>query len=131
MQKRFDQDGPSLRAPRRRISGQNHATSPTLRDVCAATGRVLVATKRGAYPHTDDGVEVRRVFHQLRSHAIENFNSQFKGIFDCGSHVPTKGLIATQRFALGTVLVYQLALLHRHETGGDLRLGLKPLLQAA
>ena len=29
--------------------------------------RLLVTTKYGRYPHTDDGVEVRRVFHKLRS----------------------------------------------------------------
>ncbi len=113
------------------VLGDQHYNDPALRDQCIATGRVLVATKRGAYPHTDDGVEVRRLFHQLRSHAIENFNGQFKGIFDCGSHVPTKGLIPTRRFALGAVLVYQLALLHRFQTGGDLRVGLKPFLNAA
>jgi hypothetical protein len=45
--------------------------------------------------------------------------------------VPTKGLVATQRYVLGAVLVYQLALLHRFQIGGSLRTGLKPLLQAA
>jgi hypothetical protein len=94
-------------------------------------GRILVTTKRGPYPHTDDGVEVRRVFHQLRSHAIENFNGQFKGIFDCSRPVPTTGLVNTRRDVLGAVLVYQLALLQRFRTGGSLRAGLKPLLQAA
>lgn len=74
---------------------------------------------------------MRRLFHALRSRAIENFNGQFKGIFDCARPVPTKGLIPTQRYVLGAVLVYQLALLHQFQTGGDLRRGLKPLLQAA
>ena len=55
---------------------------------CAAADRFLVATRRGRYPHTDDGVEVRRVFHKLRSLAIENFNGQFKGIFDAHGSVP-------------------------------------------
>ena len=45
-------------------------------------------------------VEVRRIFHKLRSTAIENFNEHFKGIFDGHGQVPAKGLIATQRFAL-------------------------------
>jgi hypothetical protein len=102
-----------------------------LRDACWANGRVLITSKRGAYPHTDEGVEVRRIFHQLRSHAIENLNGQFKGIFDCWGQVPTRGLVATQRFALGAVVVYQLTLLYRFETGGDLRVGLKPFLKAA
>jgi hypothetical protein len=85
----------------------------------------------GGYPHTGDGVAVRRVFHRLRSTAIENFNEQFKGIFDAHGAVPTRGLVATQRFALGAVLVYQLLLWQRHEHGLDLRVGLKPALKAA
>ncbi|MBI3966119.1 MAG: hypothetical protein HY329_10835, partial [Chloroflexi bacterium] len=88
-------------------------------------------TQRGRYPHTDAGVEVRRLFHQLRSHAMENFNGQFKGIFDCHGPVPTRGLTNTRRFLLGAVLVYQLTLLSRLQTGGDLRVGLKHCLRAA
>ena len=34
----------------------------------------MVTTLYGAYPHTDAGVEVGRVFHKLRSSAIEHFN---------------------------------------------------------
>lgn len=113
------------------ILGDTTYNDPELRMQCARRQRTLVATQRGAYPHTDDGVEVRRLFHQLRSHAIENFNGQFKGIFDCSRSVPTKGLLATQRYVLGAVLVYQLAVLHRFRTGGNLRADLKPLLQAA
>jgi hypothetical protein len=74
---------------------------------------------------------VRRIFHRLRSLANENFNAQLKGIFDCQGQVPTRGLVATRRFVLGAVFVYQLVLLHRSETGADLRAGLKPFLQAA
>ena len=81
--------------------------------------------------HADDGVEVRRIFHQLRSHAIENFNGQFKGIFDAHGPVPTRGLVRTRRFALGAVLVYQLILLYRFEHRQDLRVGLKAFLKAA
>lgn len=113
------------------VLGDMAYNDPNLRAHCARQQRTLVATKRGAYPHTDDGVEVRRLFHQLRSRAIENFNGQFKGIFDCARPIPTKGLIPTQRYVLGAVLVYQLALLHQFHHGGDLRRGLKPLLQAA
>ena len=36
-----------------------------------------------AYPHTDDGVEVRRVFHKLRSLAIENFNEPVQRHLRC------------------------------------------------
>lgn len=98
---------------------------------CAAADRVLVTAQRGPYPHTDDGVEVRRIFHQLRSRAIENFHGQVKAIFDVQRPVPTKGLRATCRFVLGAVLVSQLTLWLRADLGLDLRTGLKPFLQAA
>jgi hypothetical protein len=91
----------------------------------------LVITKRGSYPHTDDGVEVRRIFHKLRSVANENFNEHFKAIFEVHGEVPTRGLINTARFALGAVFVYQLALLYRHERKMDINRGLKPFLRAA
>lgn len=113
------------------LLGDMSYNDPELVERCAADGRILVTTKRGPYPHTDDGVEVRRIFHQLRSHAIENFNEQFKGIFDYHGQVPTRGLLATRRYVLGAVLVYQLALLQRFELGVDLRVGIKPFLQAA
>ena len=111
--------------------GDQHYNDTALRDLCTAQSRVLVTTKPGAYPHRDAGVEVRRIFHELRSRAIENFNGQFKSIFDCRGQVPTRGLVATSRFVLGAVLVYQLILLQRFETGGSLRVGLKPFLKAA
>ncbi|MDQ6694280.1 MAG: hypothetical protein M3014_07640, partial [Chloroflexota bacterium] len=66
-----------------------------------------------------------------RSLSIENFNEHFKGIFDGHSQVPTRGLVATRRFALGAVFVYHLALLYRYEHGLDLNVGLKPFLNAA
>lgn len=113
------------------LLGDQHYHDPALLQLCATEDRVLVTSQPGPYPHDDDGVEVRRVFHELRSRAIENFNGQFKGIFDCGGAVPTRGLVATQRFALGAVLVYQLTLLYRAQTGSDLRVGLKSFLQAA
>jgi hypothetical protein len=74
---------------------------------------------------------VRRLLHELRSRAIENLNEQFKGIFDVHCQVPTRGLVNTRRFALGAVFVYQLTLWYRNEHGLDLRVGLKPFLQAA
>ena len=46
--------------------------------------------------------------------SVENFNGQFKGIFDVQGAVPTKGLTNTRRFALGAVLVYQPTLWYRH-----------------
>ena len=50
----------------------------------------MVTTKRGAYPHTDDGVELRRIFHKLRTMANENFNEHFKAIFEVHGEVPTR-----------------------------------------
>ena len=122
---------PELPPDLRYSLGDTNYNDPALRDLCAADGRELVTTRRGPYPHADGGVEVRRIFHALRSKAIENLNGQFKAIFDCGGHVPTRGLLATRRYVLGAVFVYQLTLLHRHEHGGDLRVGLKPFLKAA
>ena len=99
--------------------------------MCEHADRSLVTSQYGCYPHTDNGVEVRRIFHKLRSMAIENFNEQFKGIFDGHGQVPTKGVTNTRRFALGAVFVYQLTLWYRFEHGLDLRVGLKPFLKAA
>jgi hypothetical protein len=111
--------------------GDTHYNAPNVRACCDLRSCTLVATRRGAAPHTDAGVEVRRIFHKLRSTAIENFNEQFKGIFSAHDQVPTKGLIATKRFALGAILLYQMALLYRFEHGLSLRIGLKAFLRAA
>lgn len=121
----------TLEGELRLLLGDSAYNDPELREDCEARGITLVTTRRGAYPHTDAGVEVRRIFHQLRSHAIENFNGQFKGIFDARQPVPTRGLLATRRFALGAVLVYQLTIWHRFEAGDDLRVGLKSFIKAA
>ena len=113
------------------VLGDRHYNTPALREYCAQADRLLVTTQYGRYPHTDDGVEVRRVFHKLRSIAMENFNEHFKGIFDGHGQVPTKGLLATQRFALGAIFVYQLALFYRFEHNLELCVGLKAFLKAA
>jgi DDE family transposase len=115
----------------RMVLGDLHYNAPNVQTACVASERILVTPQYGPYPHTDDGVEVRRFFHELRSRAIENFNEQFKGIFDGHGQVPTKGLRPTQRFALGAILAYQLTLLYRFEHHLDLRVGLKPFLKAA
>lgn len=115
----------------RYVLGDRHYNAPNVRTVCESEGRELVASRYGHYPHTDGGVEVRRMFHKLRSLAIENFNEHFKGIFGAHNQVPTKGLINTKRFALGAIFVYQLALLYRFEHGQPLNIGLKPFLKAA
>jgi len=113
------------------VLGDRHYNTADLREVCEQADRLLVATYYGRYPHTDDGVEVRRVFHKLRSRSIENFNEHFKGIFDGHGQVPTKGLLATQRFALGAIFVYQLAFLYRFEQHLELCIGLKAFLKSA
>jgi hypothetical protein len=120
-----------LPADARFVLGDLHYNAPNVQQACEQAGRILVTTHYGPYPHTDDGVAVRRVFHQLRSLAIENFNEQFKGIFDGHGQVPTKGLLNTQRFALGAILLYQLALLYRFQHDQPLRVGLKAFLKAA
>jgi hypothetical protein len=122
---------PELPAEARYILGDTHYNTPEVGSECEGDGRILVATRHGKYPHTDDGVEVRRIFHELRSRAIENFNEQFKGMFDGHASVPTKGLANTSCWALGAVFVYQLVLLYRHEHHQPLRVGLKPFLKAA
>ena len=68
------------------------------RTACVESERFLVASgRRGPYPHTDAGVEVRRIFHRLRHVAIENFNEHFKAIFEAHRAVPTKGEANTAR----------------------------------
>jgi Transposase DDE domain len=113
------------------VLGDRHYNTPELHEDCQHADRILVTTKYGRYPHTDAGVEVRRVFHKLRSIAMENFHELIFGIFDGHGQVPTKGLLATQRFALGAIFVYQLALLYRFEHDLQLCVGLKAFLKAA
>ncbi len=114
------------------VLGDTHYNAPNVRAACVQSDRFLVASgRRGPYPHRDAGVEVRRIFHRLRHVAIENFNEHFKAIFEAHGPVPTKGRADTARFALGAVFVYQLALLHRHESDLDTNRGLKAFLRAA
>jgi hypothetical protein len=113
------------------VLGDLHYNAANVREACEQRDFWLITPQHGAYPHNDEGASVRRIFHLLRHQAIENFNEQFKGIFDVHHQVPTKGLVNTTRFALGAILVYQLALLYRFEHGLDLRLGLKAFLRAA
>lgn len=120
-----------LPAGTRFVLGDGTYDDGALRDDLARTNRILVTPGGSPYPHPDDGAGVRRVFHELRSRTIENFNGQLKAIFDVHGPVPTRGRRATACWVLGAVLVYQLTLLHRHATGANLRVGLKPFLQAA
>jgi len=113
------------------LLGDLHYNAPNVRQAWESFDRYLVVPQYGPYPHTDSGKEVRRIFHELRHIAIENFNEQFKGIFDAHGQVPTKGLVNTQRFALGAIFVYQIALLYRFKHDLDLRVGLKAFMKAA
>jgi hypothetical protein len=111
--------------------GDTHYNDPEWRDQCQQRGWALVATRRGPHPHRDSGVEVRKVFHKLRSQAIEPFNGLFKNVFEWRVKMPVKGLQRSQLLALGAVVLYQLVLLYQHERNLPLGKGIKPLLRAA
>ena len=115
----------------RYVLGDNHYNAPDVRAHCQHSNRLLVASGRGPYPHTDSGVDVRRIFHLLRHQAIEPFNGLFKNVFEWGGQVPVKGLKRTQLIVLGAVLLYQLVLLYQFDRGKPLAQGIKPLLRAA
>ena len=115
----------------RYLLGDQHYRDPDLDALCARRTCQLIVPRGGPYPQTDAGVDVRRLLHKTRSLTRETFNEQFKGIFDAPQQVPTRGLGATQRFALGALFVYQLSLLHRSQQGTDRRVGLKAFLKAA
>ena len=115
----------------RYVLGDTHYNDPVLRHHCHEQGCELVATRRGAHPHRDGGVEVRKIFHKLRSQAIEPFNGLSKNIFEWRVSMPVKGLQRSQLLALGAVVVYQLVLLYQYEHHLPLGKGIKPLLRAA
>jgi hypothetical protein len=114
----------------RYVLGDQPDHDPTIDVAGANSGRTVVATQRGPYPHTDAGVEVRRTRHPLRSCAVENLNEPFKDIFDAHGQVLSKGGVNTRRFACPEVFMNQLMLWYRHEHGLGLRVCLKPLLKA-
>jgi hypothetical protein len=120
-----------LPAEVRYVLGDTHYNDPELRRQCQRQGWELVATRRGSYPHLDGGVEVRKVFHKLRSQAIEPFNGLFKNVFEWRVKMPVKGVQRSQLLALGAVVIYQLVLLYQHERNLPLGKGIKPLLRAA
>lgn len=120
-----------LPAEVRFILGDTHYNTPEVRQDCQGRAWWLVASRRGKYPHTDTGVEVRRIFHKLRSQTIEPFNGLFKNVFEWGGQVPVKGLRRTQLLVLGAVLLYQLVLLYQFQHAKPLGVGIKALLRAA
>jgi len=120
-----------LPAAVRYVLGDHHDHTPDLHTECSRHNRELVATRRGAYPPTDGGVEVRRLFHKLRSQAIEPFNGLFKNLFEWGGQMPVKGLRRCQLLALGAGLLYQVVLLYQHQHHHPVGVGIKALLRAA
>ena len=115
----------------RYVLGDTHYNTPEIRTQCNEREIELVATRYGPHPHTDGGVEVRRIFHKLRSQSIEPFNGLFKNIFGCGKNLPVKGLNKSQLFALGAIFLYQLVLLYQYEEHLGIGKGIKALLRAA
>jgi hypothetical protein len=120
-----------LPAEVRYVLGDTHYNDPDVRQACQARGIALVATRRGAHPHTDGGVEVRRIFHKLRSQSIEPFNGLFKDFFGWRKNLPVTGLVKSQLFVLGAIFVYQLILFYQYEAGLDVGKDIKALLKAA
>ena len=95
--------------------GDTHENDPEWRDPCQQRGWAWVAPRRGPHPHRESGVEVRRVFHQLRAQAMEPFNGLCKNVFEWRVKMPVKGLQRSQLLALGAVVLSQLVLLYHHE----------------
>ena len=98
---------------------------------CRLSDRFLITTQAGPYPHTGDGVPVRRVLHRLRSLAIEPFNGLFKNVFEWKGQVSVKGLNKVRLIVLGAVLLYQIVLLYQFQNNLPLGKGIKALLRAA
>ena len=57
----------------RYLLGDKHYNAPNVRQAWESFDRFLLVPQFGPYPHTGTGKEVRRIFHRLRSTAIENF----------------------------------------------------------
>ena len=113
------------------VLGDTAYQSGDLHDRCDLHGRTLVAPRWTPAPTDDPGKPVRAVFHRLRHVAAENLNEVVKDAFGLHGTVPTMGLVATQRYVLGCIFVYQVALWYRAEQGLPLNVGMKPFLRAA
>jgi hypothetical protein len=66
----------------RYVLGDTHYHDPKPRQQCHRRCCEQVAICRGPYSHRDGGVEVRKIFHTLRSQAIAPFNGLFKNVFE-------------------------------------------------
>ncbi len=114
----------------RYVLGDTHYQMPALHDHCALHGRTLIASHWTAAPEPDPGTPVRALFHALRHVAAENLNELVKDVFGLHGAVPTTGLLATRRWVLGCVFVYQVALWYRTEQALPLNIGMKAFLRA-
>lgn len=115
----------------RYVLGDTHYQAPDLHALCQAHGRTLIASGWTPASPRDPGKPVRAVFHALRSHACETLNEVLKDLFGLHGTVPTTGRLATKRYVLGCVFVYQLALWYRIEHNLPLNVGVKAFLRAA
>jgi hypothetical protein len=115
----------------RYVMGDRHYRDDDLQAYCTFTGRILITTRPGTYPHQDVGVEVRKILHRLRHQAIEPFNGLFKNVFEWGGQVPVNGLHRTRLIVLGAIFVYQLVLFYQFKHGKPLGRAIKPFLRAA
>jgi hypothetical protein len=120
-----------LPAEVRDVLGETASHDPAVRQLGEPSDRALVATQRGAYPHHDDGVEVRQIFQTRRSQSSEPFNGLCKTVFEGRTQMPVKGLQRSQLLALGAIVVYQWVWLYQHEHHLPLGQEIKPLLRAA
>jgi hypothetical protein len=113
------------------VLGDTHYQMEAVRDHCGLHARTLVARHWTPTPADDPGKAVRAVFHVLRHVAAENLNELVKDCFGLHGTVPTAGQLATSRYVLGCIFVYQVALWYRAEHGLPLNVGMKAFLRAA
>jgi hypothetical protein len=113
------------------VLGDTAYQSADLREDCTLHGRTLIAPHWTPAPPSDPGKPVRAVFRALRHVAAENLNELVKDGFLLHGTVPTTGLLATSRYVLGCIFVYQVALWYRAERGLPLNVGMKAFLRAA
>lgn len=113
------------------VLGDTHYQMEAVRDHCTLHGRTLVARHWTPTPAADPGKPVRAIFHRLRHVAAENLNELVKDAFGLHGTVPTTGRLATERYILGGIFVYQVALWYRHTHGLPLNVGMKAFLRAA
>ena len=62
---------------------------------------------RGDRIDPDGGVEGRKIFHKLRSQAIEPFNGLCKNVFERRVKRPVQGVQRSQWLALGAVALHE------------------------